>query len=119
MGTRSDVGLAMKTKIADEAEKLHPWILAEAEVLQHEAGNLYVFRDIRWYEGKEFLKIEDSLGDVARFVEWLEKQDSSMYLLVEACFNYPNDDDVKGSWNDNPWNLHSRISVELLYNEVE
>lgn len=118
MGTRSDVGFAVKKELADKIESLHPWIHADAdEVLEHELGKLYVFRDIRWNDDVAFLEVDDS-EYVAKFVAWLKEQDRSMFLLVDACFDYPSDDAVIGQWLDNPWNLHSRITIEILFNEV-
>lgn len=117
MGAKSDVGFAVKKDIADKVESLHPWILAEAkEVLEHEAGKLYVFRDYLWNDDRECLYLHNGNEDVAKFVAWLVElyDDQDMFLLVEASRGYP-EDITLGAWFDNPWDLHSRTITELRF----
>ena len=114
MGIRSDVGFAIKTeayeklKNSPHKEAVDAVIGMAEQTLQKDEGFLFVFRYVKWYRDQysellEFYKVLD---------EVIESED---FLIVQACFDYPESDDGDaGSWYDNPWNLRRHIQVDLV-----
>lgn len=111
MGIRSDVGVALHKSIHDGVLEKNPF-LNEAQVFKHEEGTLYVFTEYKWYTG-----IDEEVTGLYKTLEEIE--DGSLFLIVEACSEYPDasDSDI-GCWSDNPWGLQKCVSVSLEF-EVE
>ena len=120
MGTRSDVGIAMKEyvfqNLSPEAKIfLEEWGFEEREVLNSEeygdeAGRLLATESVKWYSR--------DYDDIIAFIKHLnDDHDDEDWLLIQACPEYPTDDDGdEGGWYDNPFELRKLVSVELCWN---
>jgi hypothetical protein len=111
MGIRSDVGLALRKNVTiPTAVQVQLDVLCTKRLF-HQEGTLLLFKNIKW---------DPFYVDVDLFLRWLQEDvDNQDYLLVEACFDYPDPDAISGDWYDNPWNLTTHISVELRYDEED
>jgi hypothetical protein len=111
MGTRSDVGVALKKSLVDkltDAQK-ESWFSDADRKLEHEEGTLWVWKYVKWYA--------DEYTSIKTMYAWLKNYDSSDYRIVEACFDYPEDETSDlGGWLDNPWCLQRCVTVTLEYN---
>jgi len=127
MGTRSDVGIAMKEyvfqNLSEKAKKfLEEWGFEEkgtvsAKDLSHEGtrltkddlGTLFATSDVKWYH--------QDYEDIQAFYTHLNDcHDEEDYLIITACSEYPESEDGNaGEWDDNPFNLHKYTTVELSW----
>ena len=117
MGILSDVGIALKTDavailadISFRSSSVLDWLEKNSDERKTaDTGELYVFRNWKWYttDNPEIETLYDALA----------KLDNESFLVVEACFDYPSDDCDAGSWLDNPWGLRRNIEVSLNINE--
>lgn len=109
MGTRSDVGLAIKTAAWEDApDWFREFWLREADDVDetNEEGRLFIIEDIKWYTDED--------KEIRNVVTYLRER-ADDYYLVEACFDYPSYEGYEGGWTNNPWNLCLNISVSLSY----
>ncbi len=117
MSTRSDVGVAITatllTKIRGKGPKVIKFLEEESdEKLVHKQGVLFLFRDYKWLRLHPFSQI-DALYNALE----VQSPCGSDYLIVEACHDYPVQDDATGEWLDNPWRLHQELAVSVYYEE--
>lgn len=109
MGIRSDVGIALKHSIVRELpQDVKKFLYDESEDIDsREEGVLFVFRDVKW---------NATYNEIKGFYEALKKFNWNDYIVVEACFDYPESDDGDaGYWSNNPWSLHRSVVVELCF----
>lgn len=105
MSGRSEVVIALKKSINDLIVEANPMLKYADNIYTHELGTLYHFDNIKWND------IDPVVGTLYAL---LEQQSPVDYLIIQACFDYPESSDGdKGKWVDNPWNLYRRISVSV------
>lgn len=108
MGIRSDVGVALKKHLVDALteEQKTAWFGDCKSKYTHAEGTLYYWERVKWY-------VENHPHLISLY-EWLNSQDDSDFLVVDACHDYPesHENDL-GAWTDNPWNLYRVVSVSL------
>jgi hypothetical protein len=111
MSSRSDVGVAIKAEalkhLRHKSPKVVDWLEETSdEINKQDEGTLFMFFDIKW-------PLRGMNPDIDAFysIQW------SDFLIVEACFDYPEKDGENdiGLWHDNPWNLRKEVSVNVLY----
>lgn len=110
MGTFSDVAFAIKKDSYETLSAESKSFLKEYadDTFTIEGDKLFIFNDIKWYPlSNESIRI---------FTKELNNLDAETYKLVEACFEYPNSDEQRGCWEDNPWKIRLDVSVSLNYN---
>jgi hypothetical protein len=106
MAIFSDVGIAFKSSVA--LPSFIEGFLDDADAkYKQDEGTLYVFADVKWYEGGN--------EEVQEFIKFLETLPSEDYRLVEACSQYPGSGSDRGEWLDNPWRLRIRVSESLSF----
>lgn len=109
MGIRSDVGLTIHADYVDEFLKNLPEGWEDIGLnfkTEYDGHHLYVFNNTKW---------SDTYSYIRRFLEHLRKLPLEAYYLVEACFDYPNSENVEGEFVDNPFDLQSEVYVKLYY----
>lgn len=115
MGIRSDVFVGMKhnvqNKINDgvgtDADKVRFLLASADDCLERDEGVAYVFQDVKWYMDEE---------DIAALYELLRSTGEENYIVVEACHDYPdNDEGDAGCWTDNPWNAQRVTHVTIEF----
>lgn len=108
MGTISDVGVAIQERRWRAAPKNIKGFFRTASdkvVRMKGVGRLFIFESIKWYTDNE---------EIAKVLKFL-RADPESYILVEACSDYPSEDEREGEWDDNPWELRSNVTVALSY----
>lgn len=120
MSSRSKVAIAIRYNVWETLpEDMREWLGESDEVYQNEAGFLFILDDIKW-PIVSMIEKDDSSDEVENLIRFLKTQPESDYLVVEACYDYPDSDDGDmGSWNDNPWNVRRVISVDISFDEPE
>ena len=127
MGVRSDIAIAMKKCVVnhlspeartlleeygfEERSALVVDDLTNSSFTKDDLGTLFVTEGVKWYILNH--------DDIQAFYRHLEEcHDEEDYLIVTACSEYPGDDEGNaGEWHDNPFNVHKRVSVELLWDQ--
>lgn len=113
MSTRSNVGLCIKTQ---EFNTLKDSILLAFGIqkfedadwyLEHKSGVLIYIEDVKYdFDNPNHINLRAKLAEL----------NTSTYLLVEVCLDYPDDDsNCIGAWHANPWNLKRRITYEVSF----
>ena len=111
MGIQSEVALAAKPNVV---ENLSPE--SRATILRYfgeyhdtrDEGTLWHIDYVKWYS-----TVYEDL--IALYKDLEENHDEEDYLIVEACYDYPEHEgegDI-GEWHDNPWQLHRQVRVSL------
>ncbi len=115
MGIRSDVGIALKDELVTHLQTNHPdtyqWLAQESDEvhIRRGHGKLFVIHDCKW-------PLIGSNPQKDALYEILDNQECHNYLIVEACHDYPSDDENDiGGWIDNPWDLRKYVTVNLSY----
>jgi hypothetical protein len=107
MSSHSDVALALKHKaIASlSAETLERLDIFANTQLECEEGKLFHILQVKWYKHD---------GWVAELYSELEALDNETFRIVEACHDYPaNDEGDLGGWDDNPWDICKDVAVSV------
>lgn len=118
MSSRSKVVIAIRYSVWEKISGVVRDCLDEAdELLQKPEGFLFIFDEIRW----PIVLVEGDINSsdpCEQLVGFLKTQPESDYLVVEACYDYPDSDDGDmGKWTDNPWDIRRVVSVDILFNE--
>ena len=123
MGTRSDVGIAIKNDVYDQLSVRTKLFLQEhfsqeahiedppgfGEGTENLGGRLFHVSNIKWYP---------DFSEIGRIYEELDKIDEmgESYLILEGCYEYPeSDENQAGCWWDNPWDLFRNVCVSVDY----
>jgi hypothetical protein len=114
MGTRSDVGIAIRGDARCAFEKFLKESEEWADALPQQTPNdgvrhgaaLYVFESVTW---------NNTIPVVVELLSLLEGCLSEDYLLVEACARYPGSGMATGDYHDNPFSLSTCTTEELYY----
>lgn len=115
MGITSSVGIIMtndlEEKIIRKAEEQGNEFLSLADDrFEKEGANLHIFSCVKWSpEGLE----EDS-SEFKNLLE-SENEEGDKYYIVEACSEYPSNENTWGSFHENPFELCTSFTLE--YNE--
>jgi hypothetical protein len=109
MSSRSDVVFACREQIKKSIDDCFPWVRKDSEyVLTDNQGILFHFVDVNW----DLIYDED----INALYRWLDSQNAKDFIIIEACYDYPNSDSGNlGEWTENPWNIRKAISVSIEY----
>ena len=116
MGTRSDVGIAIKNEVYDQLSVRTKLFLQEdfseeAHIEEgEEGGRLFHCSNIKWYVG--------GYEEIDRLYRELDNIDEGgeNYLILEGCYEYPESTESDaGGWWDNPWELFRNVCVSVDY----
>ena len=110
MGIRSDVFFAHKNCVSIP-EKFHDMLEQKhgAEVYLTDEGTAYSMEYTKWYM--------DCDTDMVEFYEFLANLNTSDFIVIEACHDYPmNTDGDAGNWYDNPWGAERFIRTGIEFN---
>ena len=113
MGIRSEVAFAAKPNVVNN-------LTAEsrATLLRYfgwptettDEGTLWFVQYTKWYS-----TVYDDLIALYKDLQENPAFDEDDYLLIEACYEYPEHDsegDI-GEWDDNPWGVRKNVSVSV------
>lgn len=114
MGIRSSVGIVLTTELNEviktKSEEEIKFLSYADNQYEKDGAILYVFEDVKWCP-------EDLDLDSSMFFEMLnsEDEDGKQFYIVEACSEYPSNENTWGVFYDNPFELGT--SYTLSYNE--
>lgn len=109
MATRSDVGIVIVSEFIPELEKIfEKYDMDPDETRNHEMGNAYLFRDIKWFDEIPFTK---------EVIEFLSELDLEHFQVIEIDLaDLSNEEGDLGGWYDNPFNMRRMVTVALKFN---
>lgn len=113
MSSFSDVGIALKNEAIKELELQHPKVIKSirkysGEKLAHEEGVLFILKSVKWDESEK---------EISSIVDALESLDGNSYYWIEASHDYHVDNE-DGGWDNNPWCLQGKLSMNLYYEKT-
>lgn len=115
MGITSSVGIIMTKELEEVVikkteEQGNDFLSLADERFEKEGATLHVFNWVKWYP-------EDYEHDSTKFLALLEteNEEGDKYYIVEACSEYPSNENTWGSFHENPFELCTSFTLE--YNE--
>lgn len=109
MSSRSHVFFAHKVNVK-LPQHFSELLVSEfgAEILGHEEGTAYNIEDVKWYV--------DNDNDLKGFYTFLNELKSSDYVVIEACYDYPESNyGDAGAWYDNPWEARRFVRTGIKF----
>jgi len=121
MGIRSTVGLCVKKEHLNDklrgiiaaalcCDLMNAKPVSEDEVEENEEGAIFVVEGLKWYEFNP---------EVSALMSALEAIPDEDYLLIDACYEYPESSDPVGDWKDNPWGMAKAVCVDVEWSSLE
>lgn len=113
MSALSTVGIAARSATSmSSLLKEHPWVKGDPEdpehqnpVLEKNGSVLILLETVYWGESNPAIKY---------LHDWLRKPENiNDFMLVEACFAYPDSAVRIGEFDDNPWNLYQEVRLNV------
>jgi hypothetical protein len=113
MGIRSTVGLCVKKEHLNDKLRgiiAAALLISEDDVEENEEGAIFVVEGIKWNGLDPEVSEVLSVSEVMSALEAIPDED---YLLIDACYEYPESSGPFGAWFDNPWGMAKVVCVDV------
>lgn len=112
MSTTSTIAICMKNAVFEKLPLALLDIFVDAGgTFTRADGVMVLLKDVEWDTSDDW---------VASVYSFLQGQRNGDWLLLEACHDYPTDEDNDaGAWRDNPWSCRKVVSVNIEHDGEE